>query len=142
MARAINESRARLSHILQPNCHGIAVADRSALKTRSAFDAVGLVEQFPNRHLRFARVALPFRDRIGNWIVELEQSVARRSKRGDSPEAFCSTEDWPPSARRPAIGVMLKNCPAILHDQHGNTAFALGVFCCTRAISGLYLSTS
>ena len=137
MTRAINKSRARFSNSRQSNRHGIAVADRCALKTRSAFDTVGLVEQLPDGDLRFARVAFPFRDRVGNRIVEFEQSLARRSERSDPPEAFCSAEDWPPFARRPAIGVMLKNCSAILHDQHGNTAFTLGIFRGARAIGGL-----
>jgi hypothetical protein len=31
---------------------------------------------------------------------------------------------------------MLKNCPAILYDQHRNTVFALRIFCSAGAISG------
>src|SRR5215470_9373388 len=139
MTRAINERRARLSHSLQSNCHGIAVADRSALKTRSAFDAIGLAEQFPDRDLRFAGVALPFVDRVRNRIVELEQSVAYRSERRDPPKTLCSAEDWPSPTRRSAIGIMFEDGLAILYDQHGNAVFALRIFCSTGAIGRLYL---
>src|SRR5437773_5672343 len=72
MTRAIDESRAGFSNGRQSNRHGISIADRSALKTRSAFDPIGLVEQLTNGDLRFARVVLPFRDRVGDGIVELE----------------------------------------------------------------------
>src|SRR6266508_196291 len=60
-----------------------------------------------------------------------------RRESGDSPKAFCSAEDRPPFARASAIGITLKNSPAVLHDEHGNAPFALGIFCGARAIRGV-----
>ena len=74
------------------------------------------------------------------WFKDLVKSRRgmddAQRERSDPPEAFCSTEDWPLSASRPAIGVMLKNRSAILYDQHGNTAFTLRIFRGARAIGG------
>src|SRR6266516_6911590 len=53
---------------------------------------------------------------------------------GNAPETFCATEDRPSSVRRSAISIMLKNRPAILHDEHGDSTFALGIFCRACAI--------
>src|SRR5258705_5989058 len=61
-----------------------------------------------------------------------------RRECGDSPKTFCSTENRPSSARRSAIGIALKNRPAVLQDKYGNAPFALGIFCRARAIISLY----
>ena len=65
------------------------------METRSSFDAVGLAQQLADRDLGFARVALPFSDRVGDEIVQLEQSVAHPGQRGDPPKTFCPAEDRP-----------------------------------------------
>src|SRR4030095_13627052 len=53
---------------------------------------------------------------------------------GDSPETLCAAKDRPSSARRSAIGVMLKNRAPILHHHHRSGEYALGIFCGVRAI--------
>src|SRR5207237_3952308 len=110
------------------NRHGMSVADRRTMETRSAFNAIGLIEQLTDGDLRFARVPLPLSDCVGDGIIELEQSFVYRRERGDSPKTFCPTEDRPSSARRSTIGIMLKNRQAILHDEHGHAGVALGIF--------------
>src|SRR4029434_3572550 len=129
MARPINESRARFSNRGQSDRHGIAMSHRRALRARGAFTSVSLVQQLPDGDLRFARVALPFRDRVGNGIVEFEQTIAHRSQRRDTPETLGSAENRPSAAGRSAIGIMLENTLPILHDQHGNAAFAFSILC-------------
>src|ERR1700747_115102 len=61
----------------------------------------------------------------------------RGSQCGDSPKTLCSTEDWPSSIHRSAIGIMLENCPAILDHEEGNSSSALGICCRARAIGVL-----
>src|SRR6266536_4623013 len=138
MTRPIDENRAGFSNGRQPNCHGISVADGCTLQTRSAFNAVGLVEQLADGDLGFVRVAFPFSDRVGDGVVQLEQAITYRRECGDSPKTLCSAEDRPPAASRSAIGIVLKNGAPALHDKHGDTALALRIFCGARTISGLY----
>src|SRR5436189_6293330 len=59
------------------------------------------------------------------------------SQCGDSPKTLCSTEDRPSSASRSSIGIAFKSRPAILHDQDGNSASALGICCGAHAIGVL-----
>src|SRR5438552_8106921 len=134
VTRAVNESRAGFSNERQSNRDGIAIANRWTMETRSAFDAVGLAQQLAYRDLRFEWVALPFSDRVGDEIVQLEQSVAHSGQRGDPPKTFCPTEDRPTPTSRSAVGIMFENSPAILHDEYGNAALAFGISCCVRAI--------
>src|SRR5437762_8611690 len=72
MTPAINESRTGFSNRRQSNCHCVSVSNRCPLKTRSAFNAVGLAEQLANSDPRFAWVAFPLSDRVRNEIVEPE----------------------------------------------------------------------
>src|SRR5438105_5112532 len=134
MTRAVNESRPGFSNERQSNRHGITIADRCALATRSAFDAVGLAQQLTDRDLGFARVALPFSDRVGDKVVQLEQSFAHPSQRSDPPKTFRPAKDRPSPAGRSAVGIMFENSPAVLHDEHGNAALTFGIFCRVRAI--------
>src|ERR1051325_950685 len=106
MARAINKSRSRFDDDRQSNRHGIAIADRCALKTRSTFNPVGLIEQFPDSDLRFARVALPFGDRIGKGLVGFKEPPARGGEPSHPQELFFPTKVGPPPGSRAAIGVM------------------------------------
>ena len=131
---AVDKSRTRFSHTGQSDRHRVSIANRRPLKTRRAFNAVGLAEQLPNRDLRFARVIFPLGDRVRHRIVESKQSLLRSRKRCNSPKTFCSAKDRPSSVRRPIVCVMLENCPAILHYQHRTATPALGVFCSVRAI--------
>src|ERR1700686_1386894 len=103
MTRAIDESRAGFSNDRQSNRQRIPIANRCTLKTRSAFNTIGLVEQLADGDPRFTRVALPFSDRIGNEIVELKQTIMSRRQRGNSPKAFCPAEDRPSAASRSAV---------------------------------------
>src|SRR5438046_2569497 len=52
--------------------HGVSVSNRCPLKTRSAFNPVGLAEQLANGDPRFAWIAFPLSDRVRNEIVEPE----------------------------------------------------------------------
>src|ERR1700686_4300607 len=119
MTRAIDESRAGFSNDRQSNRHRIPIANRCTLKTRSAFNAIALIEQLADGDPRFTRVVLPFSDRIGNEIVELKQTIMYRRQRGDSPKVFGPAKDRPSAASRSAIGIVLENDPTILHDEHG-----------------------
>src|SRR6266700_3208667 len=134
MARTIDESRAGFSNRRQSNRHRIPIANRCTLKTRGAFNAVGLVEQLADGDPRFTCVALPFSDRVGDGIVDLKQAITYRSQRGDSPKTFCPAEDRPSAASRSAIGIVLENGVAVLHDEHRDPAFALGIFCGAHTI--------
>src|ERR1700757_2432918 len=109
MARPVDECGARFSKRRQPNRHGISVLDGRTLKKRGTFDAVGLAEQLANRDLRFARIILPFGDRVRDEIIESKWPVAHRCQRRDSPKTFCAAKDRPSAASRPAIRIMLKN---------------------------------
>jgi len=104
---------------------------------RRALNPVDLAEQLPNRDLRFARITLPLCDRVRHRIVESKQALLHSRERCNSPKAFCPAKDRPSPVRRPAVCIMLKNCPAILHYQYRTAAPALGVFCGTRAIGRL-----
>src|SRR5437899_12531664 len=57
-------------------------------------------------------------------------------ERGDAPKTFCAAEDRPFAVSRSAVRVMLEDGSAILHDEHGDAALALGIFCRARAIAG------
>src|ERR1700730_7651565 len=114
MTRAMDESRVGFRNDRQSNRHRIPIANRCPLKTRSPFNAIGLIEQLADGDPRFTRVALPFSDRIGNEIVELKQTIMYRRKRSDPPKAFCPAEDRPSAASRSAIGIVLEDGSAIL----------------------------
>src|SRR5206468_12531645 len=135
---AVDKNRTRFSHTGQSDCHRVSVTNRRPLKTRRALNAVGLAEQLPNRDLRFARITLPLGDRVRHRIVESKQALLHSCERCNSPKTFCPAKDRPSSVRRPTVCVMLKNCPAILHYQHGTAPPALGIFCGTRAIRDAY----
>ena len=60
------------------------VLDRAAER----FDSAGEREQLPHRHLRLARVGLPFVNRVGHPLVEREEAVFDRKRRGDAAEAL------------------------------------------------------
>src|SRR5436309_5531788 len=137
MTRAIDESRTGFSNGRQSNRHRIPIANRCTLKTRSAFNAVGLVEQLADCDPRFACVAFPFSDRLSDGIVQFKQAIMYRGQRGDSPKTFCSAEDRPSAASRPAVGIVLENAPAVLHHEYGHAAFALRILCGARAIRWL-----
>ncbi len=107
------------------------------MKMRRWFDPVGLIQQLANRDLRFARIVFPFGDGVRDAIVEADQAVAHSAKRGDPPEALRAAKNLATQIGPAAIGVMFENGPAILHDQNGEAAFAVGIFGGARAIAGL-----
>src|SRR5258708_31260157 len=124
----VDKSRTRFSYTGQSDRHRISITNRSPLKTRRAFNPIGLAEQLPNRDLRFARITLPLGDRVRHRIVESKQALLHSRERCNSPKTFCPAKDRPSSVRRSTVCVMLKNCPAILYYQHGTATPALGVF--------------
>src|SRR6478736_5794866 len=101
---------------------------------RRALNAVGLAEQLPNRDLRFPRITFPLGDRVRHRIVESKQALLHSHERCNSPKTFCSAKDGPSSIRRPAVCIMLKNCPAVLRYQYRTATPGIGVFCGTRTI--------
>ena len=105
---------------------------------RRAFNPVDLAEQLPDRDLRFARITLPFGDRVRHRIVESKQALLHSRERCNSPKTFCPAKDRPSSVRRPTVCVMLENRPAVLQYQHRNATPTLGVFCGVRAIGDAY----
>src|SRR2546430_1584713 len=135
---AVDKSRTRFSRAGQSDRHHVPVTNRSPLKTRRAFNPVGLAKQLPNGDLRFARIALPLGDRVRHRIVESEQALLHSRERCNSPKTFGPAKDRPSSVRGPTVCVMLKNCPAILHYQHCTATPALRVFCGAGAIGDAY----
>src|SRR6266576_2303848 len=101
---------------------------------RRALYSVGKIQQLADRDLRFARVASPFGDRIGNAILEFKQTLADSDKRHNSPKTFCSAEDGQGAVDQAAVGIMLEDYLAPLHNQHRSPTFALGIFGGARAI--------
>src|SRR6266516_3475262 len=103
MTWAVDKSRTRFSRTGQSDCHHVPVTNRSPLKTRRAFNPVGLAEQLPNGDLRFARITLPLGDRVRHWIVESKQALLHSRESCNSPKTFGPAKDWPSSVRRSTV---------------------------------------
>src|SRR5436309_8052853 len=129
MAWAVDKTRTWFSHSEQSERHAVPVADGWTLEARRTFDAVGLAQQLANSDARFTRITLPLRDRVRHRIVQSKKPIMHRGQRSNSPKSFCSAEDRPSPVRRPAVCIVLENCPAVLHHQHRTAAPALGIFC-------------